>query len=41
MKVSLLKIARNKQVINRLDLQEVADMIRQNPEARKVLLSWS
>ena len=36
MKVSLLKIARNKQVINRLDLQEVADMIRQNPEARKV-----
>ena len=36
MKVSLLKIARNKQVINRLDLQEVADMIRQNPEARQV-----
>ena len=36
MKVTLLKISRNKQVINRLDLQSLADMIRQNPEERKV-----
>ena len=36
MKVTLLKFSRNKQVINRLDLQELADMIRQNPEERKV-----
>ena len=36
MKVTLLKISRNKLVINRLDLQSLADMIRQNPEERKV-----
>ena len=36
MKVTLLKIARKKEVINRLDLQTLADMIRQNPEERKV-----
>ena len=36
MKVTLLKISRNKQVINRLDLQSLADMVRQNPEERKV-----
>ena len=31
MKVSLLKMSRNKEVINRLDLQALADMIRQSP----------
>ena len=36
MKVTLLKIARKKEVINRLDLKTLADMIRQNPEERKV-----
>ena len=36
MKVTLLKISRKKEVINRLDLQEMADLIRQNPEQNKV-----
>ena len=31
MKVTLLKISRKKEVINRLDLREVADLIRQYP----------
>ncbi len=32
MKVSLLKIARKKEVIKRLELSELAEMIRKNPE---------
>ena len=36
MKVSLLKIARKKEVIKRLELKELADMIRNNPEESKV-----
>ena len=36
MKVTLLKNVRKKEVINRLDLQALADMIRQNPEEKKV-----
>ena len=36
MKVSLLKIARKKEVINRLELEELAEMIRKNPEDGKV-----
>ena len=36
MKVTLLKIAKNKEVINRLDLQALADLIRKNPDERKV-----
>ena len=32
MKVTLLKIAKNKEVINRLDLQALADLIRKNPD---------
>ena len=36
MKVSLLKISRKKEVIKRLELEELADMIRRNPDERKV-----
>ena len=36
MKVTLLKIARKKEVINRLELAALADMIRQSPEERRV-----
>ena len=36
MKVSLLKISRNKEVIKRLELREIAEMIRENPEKDKV-----
>ena len=36
MKVSLLKIARKKEVIKRLELSELAEMIRKNPEEGKV-----
>ena len=36
MKVTLLKVSRKKEVINRLELQEMADMIRQNPDKNKV-----
>ena len=36
MKVTLLKISKNKEVINRLDLQALADLIRKNPDERKV-----
>ena len=36
MKVSLLKIARKKEVIKRLGLSELAEMIRKNPEESKV-----
>ena len=36
MKVSLLKIARKKEVIKRLELEELAEMIRKNPEESKV-----
>ena len=36
MKVSILKIARKKEVINRIDLTELAELIRNNPEQDKV-----
>jgi len=36
MKVSLLKISRNKEVINRLELQQLADMIRKGPYEQQV-----
>ena len=36
MKVSYLKLSRKKEVIKRLELKELADMIRQNPEESKV-----
>ncbi len=36
MKISLLKISRKKMVINRLELQDLAEMIRKSPEERKV-----
>ena len=32
MKVSLLKISRKKEVIKRIELKEIATMIRENPE---------
>ena len=32
MKVSLLKISRKKEVIKRVELREIAKMIRENPE---------
>ena len=37
MKVSILKISRNKGVVNRLELSELADMIRKNPDEKMVL----
>ena len=36
MKISLLKLSRRKVVINRLELAELADMIRHCPEEKKV-----
>ena len=36
MKVSLLKIARKKEVIKRVELREIAKMIRENSEKDKV-----
>ena len=36
MKVSLLKISRKKEDINRLELQALADMIRQSPIEKQV-----
>ena len=36
MKVSLLKVSRKKEVIKRLELREIAEMIRENPEKDKV-----
>lgn len=36
MKVTLLKISRNKDVVNRLELPALAEMIRNNPDSRKV-----
>ena len=36
MKVSLLKIARKKEVIKRIELEDLAEMIRKNPEEDKV-----
>ena len=36
MKISLLKISRKKEVIKRLDLSELAEMIRENPDKKKV-----
>ena len=36
MKVSLLKMSRNKEVINRLELQQLADMIRKGSYEQQV-----
>ena len=36
MKISLLKISRKKMVINRLELKDLAEMLRKSPEERKV-----
>jgi hypothetical protein len=36
MKVSFLKISRKKEVIKRLELRAIAEMIRENPEKDKV-----
>ena len=36
MKISLLKISRNKEVIKRIELSAIADMIRKNPEEKVV-----
>ena len=36
MKISILKISRKKEVINRLDIEELAELIRNNPEQDKV-----
>ena len=36
MKISLLKISRKKMVINRLELRNLAEMIRKSPEEQKV-----
>ena len=36
MKISLLKISRKKMVINRLELKDLAEMIRKSPEEQKV-----
>ena len=36
MRVSLLKISRNKLVVNRLELSKIADLIRNNPDASTV-----
>ena len=36
MKVSLLKLSRQKEVIKRLELGEIAELIRENPEKDKV-----
>ena len=36
MKVTLLKISRNKDVVNRLELPALAEMIRNNPDSRRV-----
>ena len=36
MKVGLLKVSRNKEVINRLELSAIADIIRKNQEEKKV-----
>ena len=37
MKITLIKIARRKEVVNRLDLQALADMIKKNPEENKII----
>ena len=36
MKISLLKVSRKKEVIKRIELSEVAEMIRENPEKDRV-----
>ena len=36
MKVSLLKLSRKKEVIKRVELSDLAEMIRKNPEEEKV-----
>lgn len=41
MKVSLLKMSRNKEVINRLELQQLADMIRKGSLADRKIIELS
>ena len=36
MKISLLKVSRKKKVIKRIELSELAEMIRENPEKERV-----
>ena len=36
MKISVLKVSRKKEVIKRLELSEIAEMIRENPEKEMV-----
>ena len=36
MKISFLKLSRKKEVIKRIELSEVAEMIRENPEKDRV-----
>ena len=36
MKISLLKVSRKKEVIKRIELSELAEMIRENPEKERV-----
>ena len=36
MKISLLKLSRKKEVIKRIELSEIAEMIRENPEKDRV-----
>ncbi len=39
MKISLLKLSRKKEVIKRIELSELAEMIRENPEKDRVITS--
>ncbi len=36
MKVSLLKVSRKKEIIKRIELSELAEMIRKNPDESSV-----
>ena len=40
MKISLLKLSRKKEVIKRIELSELAEMIRENPEKDEPNMSW-
>ena len=40
MKISVLKLSRKKEVIKRIELSELAEMIRENPEKDRVITSW-
>ena len=40
MKISFLKLSRKKEVIKRIELSELAEMIRENPEKDEPNMSW-